>query len=245
MNPLSPASAPTARRAFTLIELLVVIAIIAILAAILFPVFAQAREKARQTACLSNLKQIGTAFRMYVGDYDEVHLYTLMNEAGSPPSIYLWQQRLIPYTKSGGLFICPSSLADSDPIHQVKMRENGAVLPYGYSYRPNRLVMMELRDEQRFGGFVNGTIPADADIKRPAETMLIFDSPNSEWDALPGDVRKGGPGFVNQISEWGDPDANGYPTRATTPCTVGTGVGRCTVEAPFFTLHSKFVNTVF
>ena len=59
------------RRGFTLIELLVVIAIIAILAAILFPVFAQAREKARQTTCLSNLKQIGLAFKMYVQDYDE------------------------------------------------------------------------------------------------------------------------------------------------------------------------------
>jgi len=62
----------TSNRAFTLIELLVVIAIIAILAAILFPVFAQAREKARQSACISNLKQIGTAFAMYTEDYDSL-----------------------------------------------------------------------------------------------------------------------------------------------------------------------------
>src|SRR5688572_18560718 len=67
------AHSPRRRSAFTLIELLVVIAIIAILAAILFPVFAQAREKARQVACMSNEKQIGTAVMMYLQDYDEVY----------------------------------------------------------------------------------------------------------------------------------------------------------------------------
>src|SRR5881392_3401264 len=71
---------------FTLIELLVVIAIIAILAAILFPVFAQAREKARQASCQSNLKQIGNAVMMYVQDYDEV--YPINDGAGNRPTWY-------------------------------------------------------------------------------------------------------------------------------------------------------------
>jgi len=74
---------------FTLIELLVVIAIIAILAAILFPVFAKAREKARQVTCLSNLKQIGLAFFMYTSDYDETY-----------PMVDMWKMNLQPYVKN-------------------------------------------------------------------------------------------------------------------------------------------------
>lgn len=92
---------PTSRRAFTLIELLVVIAIIAILAAILFPVFAQAREKARQSSCLSNMKQIGLANLQYTQDYDE----TLQLRSSSGTN---WMVILNPYTKSSGVFTCPS-----------------------------------------------------------------------------------------------------------------------------------------
>jgi prepilin-type N-terminal cleavage/methylation domain-containing protein/prepilin-type processing-associated H-X9-DG protein len=86
------------RKAFTLIELLVVIAIIAILAAILFPVFAQAREKARSISCLSNLKQIGTASMMYVQDYDE----TYMCGWGEPDGTTVWRWVLQPYIQKTG-----------------------------------------------------------------------------------------------------------------------------------------------
>src|SRR4051812_3319344 len=97
-------------RAFTLIELLVVIAIIAILAAILFPVFAQARAKARQAACLSNQKQVGNAIMLYVQDYDET--LPNCNSWG-----YAWtttvkdryiQQLTAPYVKNETIWYCPS-----------------------------------------------------------------------------------------------------------------------------------------
>ncbi len=95
------------RRGFTLIELLVVIAIIAILAAILFPVFAQAREKARQTMCLSNCKQIGSAVMMYVQDYDETFLFSDnfgIIIPGSPVQggYQYWGDAIAPYVKNGG-----------------------------------------------------------------------------------------------------------------------------------------------
>ena len=85
------------RRGFTLIELLVVIAIIAILAAILFPVFARAREKARQTSCMSNLKQMGLAFFMYSSDYDELYVTNPY-----------WKSKLQPYIKNKQINVCPS-----------------------------------------------------------------------------------------------------------------------------------------
>jgi prepilin-type N-terminal cleavage/methylation domain-containing protein/prepilin-type processing-associated H-X9-DG protein len=104
------------RRAFTLIELLVVIAIIAILAAILFPVFAQAREAARKSSCQSNLKQIGLSIMMYTQDNDETmppmavcaagNIYQFPD--GSVGSCWLWYHPLFPYIKNYGIYNCPS-----------------------------------------------------------------------------------------------------------------------------------------
>jgi prepilin-type processing-associated H-X9-DG protein/prepilin-type N-terminal cleavage/methylation domain-containing protein len=107
------------RAAFTLIELLVVIAIIAILAAILFPVFAQARGKARQSSCLSNEKQIGLAILQYTADYDSTY------PLGGTDSWGAWWPSLVqPYIKSLGVFVCPDG--------------NMAKTPYAYLTSPDR-----------------------------------------------------------------------------------------------------------
>src|SRR5690554_4069951 len=103
------------RRGFTLIELLVVIAIIAILAAILFPVFARAREKARQSSCLSNCKQIDLAANMYAQDYDDKFtFYATYVPAGTPRPVtggtgtHYWWDTLHPYVNNKQIFVCPS-----------------------------------------------------------------------------------------------------------------------------------------
>jgi len=110
---------PSSKRAFTLIELLVVIAIIAILAAILFPVFAQARDKARQTSCLSNIKQIGLGLTMYVQDYDETYPGDLMASPtinGGTDTRIPFDSQLNPYIKSNKIFTCPSDHAPRTAI---------------------------------------------------------------------------------------------------------------------------------
>jgi len=104
------------RSGFTLIELLVVIAIIAILAAILFPVFAKAREKARQSSCASNIKQLGLAVQQYLQDYDETTPQAAINMGagnavypnGSTGQYYLWYHPLQPYIKNFQVLNCPS-----------------------------------------------------------------------------------------------------------------------------------------
>jgi prepilin-type N-terminal cleavage/methylation domain-containing protein/prepilin-type processing-associated H-X9-DG protein len=111
------------RSGFTLIELLVVIAIIAILAAILFPVFAQARAKARQSACLNNMKQLGTGLMMYAQDYDETlpindyignGLVPLLGWR-DPKAGDSWCTGIYPYVKNLQVYVCPEAVTHPDP----------------------------------------------------------------------------------------------------------------------------------
>lgn len=141
------------RRGFTLIELLVVIAIIAILAAILFPVFAKAREKARQSSCLSNVKQLSLAVFQYMQDYDEV-LPVYWNIHNRPGPEY-WYQMIGPYIKNDQIFVCPSRISR----------------PVGYGWNI---------DQMGYGSSSGpGTAVAYGSIANPSETIWIAESHQS------------------------------------------------------------------
>ncbi len=159
------------KRGFTLIELLVVIAIIAILAAILFPVFAKAREKARMTSCQSNLKQLALGLLQYVQDYDEKFPTYYWGEGNSGvPNSCTWWAGIYPYVKNLQIYKCPSSPINSHNTHQVWINNNppfntpGFVNNYGY----NELI-----------GNASGGLPL-ARLNNPAETLVLADC-TSTW----------------------------------------------------------------
>lgn len=129
---MSPSRNGRKAHAFTLIELLVVIAIIAILAAILFPVFAKAREKARQTTCLSNEKQLGLGFLQYNQDYDEKEPCGLWAVNQSHYTGSGWAAEIYPYVKSTGIYHCPD-----DPTAQKTVATGETLYPLSYALNYN------------------------------------------------------------------------------------------------------------
>jgi len=172
------------RRGFTLIELLVVIAIIAILAAILFPVFARAREKARQTSCLSNVKQGVLAVLMYAQDYDETHI--IASHWPTPAGTMYWYDVLQPYVKNDQLMVCPS--AKNYP------------LGYGWNY-------------QEFGYTSSSATAPDsdssqplADTEEPARTIIIGDNPDTGFWGAHGRYIYG----PSQVVKPTDPGGDGF-----------------------------------
>jgi prepilin-type N-terminal cleavage/methylation domain-containing protein/prepilin-type processing-associated H-X9-DG protein len=193
------------RRGFTLIELLVVIAIIAILAAILFPVFAQARAKARQIACLSNLKQIATATMMYTQDYDEAYP---CGWRGNYDTGLVWRVSLSPYVKMGN--VTPANMYTVPAVPVFQCPENKlAYSSYGYN-------LAELtRFDQDWGGDWSGlgyTGLSAASINRPAALVMYADSAAFNRAAsLPGDPSfEKGDGNCDPSNPV-DPNVCGYP----------------------------------
>ena len=160
---------------FTLIELLVVIAIISILASILFPVFARARESARRTSCLSNLKQMGLAIMQYTQDYDEAYPLSLIQGsttgANAPPGgvwsdgFWFWPQTLYAYHKSVQVFRCPSSALDRTALQSGE-------------YAANRLIMLTYSDARP-------PVKLSA-IQNTAEKYLVMDG--SYIAMTPGEI---------------------------------------------------------
>ncbi|MBC7808122.1 MAG: DUF1559 domain-containing protein [Akkermansiaceae bacterium] len=177
------ASRTTTRRAFTLIELLVVIAIIAILAAILFPVFAQAREKARTTSCLSNMKQIGLAAMQYVQDYDEAfpmagwndgvaHTAPMPDGRRTYAGWNVWPLRFYPYTKSTQVYVCPSDTNPENPSWAPQ--DDGVINPYRNEWGKPFNMSYGMNTDLSWFDPAQGPI-SDADIKYPSNTYFVAD----------------------------------------------------------------------
>ena len=155
------------KKGFTLIELLVVIAIIAILAAILFPVFAKAREKARQTTCASNMKQLGLAFLQYYQDYDEKFPDSYNAGAGNAGSPDNWADQIYSYVKADGIYHCPDD-SNSAPSTSYGMNVNLRAQSDAVIQSPALTVLCDESD-------VAGTAPTSGD---PALGNAVAESGN-------------------------------------------------------------------
>ena len=251
------------RLAFTLIELLVVIAIIAILAAILFPVFAQAREKARSAACLSNLKQIGTAVMMYTQDNDEFlpynYEYTWGPDCSGPTGqLYWWQDLCRPYVKNEQVYSCPSASPHTAYDYQRPpglpnplIRDYIANASWGFSTDAESTIINGIEYGRPAGDSVAGPFTnawcnpsvSLAAIDDTAGTIAIFDAayPYSEiWRGMQTDAYYNATSICSEAKDyggWGDarPDLD--------RCKDGFVAKRHTsgFNAAYMDGHAKFV----
>lgn len=173
------------KKAFTLIELLVVIAIIAILAAILFPVFARARENARKASCQSNLKQIGLGLMQYTQDYDE-KMPIIWSISSTDPVGPNWVTAIQPYVKSYQLFVCPSDSRSINPQNDNKTISYGANMGgYGEgSGFPKGPPMSQ-----------PGTTVGWASIAAPSTTVFALDASKYEHSTTWNDLNNSGGSF--------------------------------------------------
>ncbi|BCM91039.1 hypothetical protein IAD21_02903 [Abditibacteriota bacterium] len=213
MKQSSPFCGSSTRSGFTLIELLVVIAIIAILAAILFPVFARARENARRASCQSNLKQLGLGILQYQQDYDESFLTDWDGSAS-------YRQHLQPYLKSIQLWRCPSNPLNS------KNGDNGTIDPaadtqaryVSYSSNP-RLVVP---------AWSGSGPPKTAFIQTPAQKIILGEC-FTGWSYMypdwisPGNTGIQSFGYVGHLSTWNCLFVDGH-VKALKPLATGTPV---------------------
>src|SRR5262249_31052039 len=155
------------RKGFTLIELLVVIAIIAILAAILFPVFAQAREKARQTTCASNLKQLGLGAMMYAQDYDQRYVPWWGDGVSKGQG---WSSILLPYEKTHHIFPPPAEGGGGAP---PKNPNPSYPMKGDWSSRDRRALSRSNTNEKGAGPPIGGY--TESEIEQPAMTIMFCD----------------------------------------------------------------------
>lgn len=196
------------RSGFTLVELLVVIGIIAVLAAILFPVFAQAREKGRQSYCLSNLQQMGRAMMFYTDDNDGFYPLTIARVGQRPVGFdSSWMNLLSPYLKSQSVFVDLSSGAPDQPL-----------LNYGYAptmrcrgYDSISLIVdpWGIALWEGIGGYAGSPLgwyhqeaPSwnEAQIARPPETVLICDHKFFDWGVMDQQMRYPAPRHIREAN---------------------------------------------
>jgi prepilin-type N-terminal cleavage/methylation domain-containing protein len=158
-------------RGFTLIELLVVIAIIAILAAILFPVFARAKSQALKTQCLSNMNQISKAITMYADDNSD-KTPMAWGPQGFDPWTYTWRERILPYTKSNEVLICPIPLA----FHRPGKSRTDVKNPSHYGMNVYLAYFWNYKGWCKL-----------SQVHHPTQTILVSENIDGDWAAEPWD----------------------------------------------------------